>query len=439
MAHMGTHSGAAAALREVLRRWPVVLAVTLAALAAAAIALSQQEDSYTAAVRLVVTPLAQQDDAFLGTSLVRDAGDAARTTSTVAETMDSQRVYAETAGRMGDGWTAAEVADAVDVKPVAESNLVEVSAEASGRAEASGLATTFVDASLDLRWRTIAGQIRDRIATLDALPDADDVRHNRQLLAATLSSGADPTLTLKADEPRVSAQGISTAAVIALALVGGLFLGALAALGMSRLGGRVRSEGDVLASYPLPILARALPESMLQSAKVLPDLAWQGVFGGLAARIASALTDGGTILVTSPSDGDGRSASATSLAAAFTDGARLATLVELRLGAPAQEEVAEMLGTARARAPFVVVDAPPLGGEPRALKAAALADVVLIVVRVGHTDRQALRRARELLEVAGVKPAGVVLIGPVADGADFTPEVQDQTVAAPREPITLNR
>lgn len=437
---METQAGAAGAALQILRRWPVVLVVAVPAVAAALLALSRQDDSYVAKVRMVITPLAQQDDSFLGTSLIRDAGDAARTTATVAETMDSARVYAETASRMGGGWSAPEVEDAIEVKPVAEANVVEVSAEADSEAEGARLAEAFATATLDLRWQTIAAQLRERIDALDELPDAASdaggVLRDRQLLAATVRSGRDPTLRIQGDEPNVSQEGISSAAVVALALLGGLLLGCLAALAGTRLGGRIRSEDDALASYPLPILARVMPEDMLRTAKVLPDLAWQGVFGGLAARIAGALPNGGTALIASPSDGDGRSSSATSLVTALTDGGWLATLVELQ---PRHEDLAQVLGAARQRASFVIVDAPPLGTDPRVLRAAALADVVLIVVRVGHTDRQELRKARRLLDGTGVKPAGLVLIGPAADGRAPPRAPDEEPVSDSGEALTLNR
>ena len=71
----------------------------------------------------------------------------------------------------------------------------------------------------------------------------------------------------------------------------------------------------------------------------------------------------------------------------------------------------EFLAVAGEGGDVVVVDTAPLGEVSDALSAAIHADGVLVVVRLGHTDRAALRRVRDLLGRVGRTPVGVVVIG----------------------------
>ena len=434
------------AFREIVRRWPVVLLVALVAVAAGAIAASARESSYAARARLVITPLAQQNETFLGTSLIRDAGDANRTASTLATTMDSGEVERATADRLGGGWTANSVHDAVTVKPVADSNVVEIEARAGDSAIASRVASSFAEATLDVRWDKIAAELGERISALEALTDAASdaggFARDREILAATLRGGIDPTLSLQGDAPRVSKEGLSGAVVLGLALVGGLFLGALAALGLARLGRRVRSEQDVAATYPLPVLARVRPDSLLRMAEVLGALPRQDAFVGVAERIQRALPKGGSIAVASPSSGDGRSPCATSIAAALAAGERTSTVLEIDAEPASDDAIVRLVARARRRANFVVIDGPPLGDDARALSACVVADVCLLVVRIGHTERQDLRRARELLDRTGVQPAGLVLVdaGPARRAKPPTGDGRaDGNSTAPADVVAIDR
>lgn len=421
--------------QEILRRWRLVLVVALAALVAAVTVSATREDTYSAKLRLVVTPLSQGDERFIGISLIRDSGDAGRTAATVADGLDSSAVDAETAGLLGSGWTADSVSAAVSAKPVVEANLVEITAEADGAGRAVRLANTYAAATLDVRWNRIAGELERRIATLDDLSqtaaDEGAAARDRDVLTTVLRSGRDPTLGLQGDAPKVDSDGIPMAAAGALGLLGGLFLGGLAALAMSLIGRRVTSEADVLSIYPVPVLARVHPDTLLRLADVLPELPRHEELGGLAGRIARAHRGGATIAMASASPGDGRSPAAASLRAAFAARKRKAAVVDTELDG-AWADVAQLVATAREDTSYVLIDGPALSSDPRGLRACSLADLVLLVVRVGHTDRRDLRLARGLLERTGVVPAGMILVHDEGDEKDEgeTPAAHDVNGAA---------
>jgi N-acetylglucosaminyldiphosphoundecaprenol N-acetyl-beta-D-mannosaminyltransferase len=357
----------------------------------------------------VITPLAQYDATFLGTSIIRDAGDATRTPTTVAKTIDSNATAAETARRLGDGSTAADVTDHVEVKPVADANVVEIDARAAKRGVAERLAGTYVESALAVRWRTIDAELARRIAALaahrKAASDAGDIGQER-ILKSVRRSGIDPTLKLQGIDPAVSTHSLPGAAIVALALLGGLLLGALAVLGMGRFGRILQNEKDASDTFPLPVLARVQRQSS------------QVGFDRVAVQIEAWAPDGGTIAVASPSAGDGRTTVAKGITAAIAEGGRTATVarLELDLGPAgidaAPPSVQQVIAEARADADFVAVDGPPLDADASALRVAMLADVVVLVVRLGSTGRRELARARDLLEQTSIRPAGLILVEP---------------------------
>jgi glycosyltransferase involved in cell wall biosynthesis/capsular polysaccharide biosynthesis protein len=226
-------------LAEILRRWWLVLVITLAAVTASAIALASRAPSYNATATLLVSPLPQYDETFFGTTLVRDSGDATRTGSTVAQLVDTDAVAAATARRLGPSWTARSVRAAVDLKPVGETNLVAVTARGPDRAVVSQLAGTFARSALNVRWRAIRRELDERIAVLnarrqDAVLDPEEFDRQISALDVVRRSGRDPTLRLQSVRQALPARQLSAPVVMVLALLGGLFLGALAAVGLGR-------------------------------------------------------------------------------------------------------------------------------------------------------------------------------------------------------------
>jgi hypothetical protein len=196
-----------------------------------------------------VTPLAQSDETFLGTSLVRDAGDANRTSSTVARLLDSPRVALGTAESLGGRWTPASVRSAVDVE-VGETNMIEITARAADPDQAGRLARTFAQTALKDRWRTISAELDRRIAfatrNTAADPNAGEESRRLQLLTFVRESGADPTLSIDSVGPPVRVNEMPATVMIGMAAVGGMFLGVLGAVGIERV--RRRAQSDDVAT-----------------------------------------------------------------------------------------------------------------------------------------------------------------------------------------------
>jgi Mrp family chromosome partitioning ATPase len=168
----------------------------------------------------------------------------------------------------------------------------------------------------------------------------------------------------------------------------------------------------------------------------------------------------GTVMVTSASSRDGKTAAAEGLATGLAAAGRSVILVDFDLrglspeggpagmaelaehGAEVQDFVAEVPGrpgihtlaagtgareahlveainrrlpdiTAAAHrlADYVVFDTAPLGEVPDALALAAQVDELIVVVRPGHTDRAGSEHMRDLLRWAGRLPTGLVVVG----------------------------
>ena len=68
---------------------------------------------------------------------------------------------------------------------------------------------------------------------------------------------------------------------------------------------------------------------------------------------------------------------------------------------------------------LVVIDGPPLGMFSDMAVLGRLVDKMILVVQMGESRNQALARLREQLEVAAVKPAGIVLVGASLEIDDY--------------------
>ena len=231
-------------VREILRWWPLVIVATLCAVGGAVWSQSGHTPSYTATTTLTVIPLPQWDETFLGTSLVRDSGDATRTAATAAAELQSRHAMTVAADYLGGGWTPDSVAAAVKVSAAENTNVIEVVAQTNDADEAAKLAQGFADATLADRWRTISAELDARIAMINdavliAGPNADALFARLQTLDMVRATGSDPTVTIDSTSLAVRSKRMPVWVFVCLAAVGGLVIGVLAAIFMARRPGRI--------------------------------------------------------------------------------------------------------------------------------------------------------------------------------------------------------
>ena len=242
---MTRREAATTMFRQMLRWWPLIIVPTLIAVGASVWSASHQTPSYTATTKLVVIPLAQSDETFLGTSLIRDGGDPSRTAATVATELDSERAAAATADYLGDGWTPDAVRAAVQIQTVDTPNVIDIAARSPDPARAEKLAAGFARTTLADRWKTISAELDARIALLNTMTDADPnaggASARLQTIEVIRQRGSDPTLRIDSTTSAVPEHRLPMAATVGTATAGGLFVGLLAALGLSRLRRRTPS------------------------------------------------------------------------------------------------------------------------------------------------------------------------------------------------------
>jgi hypothetical protein len=234
-------------IRDILRWWPLLVVPALIAVGATMWSVHRQEPSYTVTTKVMVIPLAQWDETFIGTSLVRDSGDASITAATIAAHLDTYRAAAVAADYLGGDWTAEAVDAGVKVTAVDNSNIVTIEAKAADPDMAVKLAEEFAQAALADRWRTISAELDARIAAMgplaDAWPDASDAATRLDTLRVIRQGGVDPTLRIDSTSPVVRQDPLPIGVAIGVATVGGLFIGLLAEFAIVRL--RSRTEPTV--------------------------------------------------------------------------------------------------------------------------------------------------------------------------------------------------
>ena len=261
-------TGEAGAIRPLLRaiqahRLFVVL--TMAAALAGAIAfLALRAPTYEATANVLVNPLPQDDQTFIGFDILRDSGDATRTVQTAATLLESTLAAEQTAEALGDDWTADKVLNAISVEPLGESNIVGVTGAAEEAALSARLADQFAESALDVRSQQLSRAIDAAIPRLEAqlepLPDSSPsavVLSERLNSLRAIQETGDPTLTLQ--QPATipdSPTGAGAVIIIPLVLIAGFALGSGGALLRDLLSRRIGDAEEALALHPMPVLAR---------------------------------------------------------------------------------------------------------------------------------------------------------------------------------------
>ncbi len=461
-------------LRAVRRHWLLVAVVTLAVVAVAAVTTLRSSPTYKASAKILVSPIAQGETSFANIGVVQESGEPVRTVQTAAALVDSLAAAQLTAARLGHGWTASGVQDAVSVTPLGESDVLNVTAETSPPGEAALLADTFARTAVNYRGTIVQRNIS---AELDALKLrleqitgtgvantslAQELSSRIAALTAAQAKGGDPTLSVsEAASVPGSPSGAPHWLIVLLALLAGFATGSVAALAVDFFNRRVRDLDEVEALLPIPVLA-AVPnvQGRRGEARLHPKAFPSAAFEQLRMlRVQLAYRErASAIMITSAGAGDGKTTLAAALAAAFAETGEEVILMDLDLRKP---DVAQLLGLqrrpksfvdaalqdllidvpdlpgvraltvppgqptlssmlltrlptllaeAKAQASHVIIDAAPVGVASESLQIAQACDQVLLAVRPGHTDRQLLILSRELLARAEAPVVGVVVV-----------------------------
>ena len=363
----------------------------------------------------------------------------------------------------------------VTAEPVAQSQIVQVTARAGAPEEAADLANSFAEqAGLELTDR-----VQDYIdETLPGL-QAQQAENPSEALEAQIAElqvlGESPDTTLEVlTEAQLPVSPVSPRPLFSVVggFLAGIVLGIAAAFAIQVLDPRLRREEQLRRLYRLPILAR-IPKEQKTSSTPLDPLslspaaseAYRSLRGTLAVGRSTAEDGSRAILVTGSSPSEGKTTTGINLASSLAAAGASVVLIESDLRRPsigkaldikpthgvvsvliesvpledalvtteafganlgllladyeggwiselfALPAARQLIADAREMADYVIVDSPPLTDVVDALPLARYVDDVLMVVRIGRTQLPKLQQLGELLAENNIRPAGFAVVG----------------------------
>lgn len=340
-------------VNTIRERIKLIIAVTVLTTLAAVGYLAVAPKVYEAKSELLVTPVPSDDPALSGLPIIRSSSDPTRDVET-ASRLIANRAVAE---RVRDdvGPSAPEpLLEHVKAEPVAQSNLVAVTAEADTARDAQRVANGFAEHAIEVQTAKLHAALDKSIANLEARVDALEPQEGevgageqslRQQLTRlqTLRGQDDPTLSIqsRAPEPTSPASPKKKLTVIA-GLLAGLILGVGGAFALQVLDPRLRREEQLRALYGLPVLGRIPKEGRGGNTALAPERlspstleAYRTLRATLAATRRGSKTETPAILVTSPSPSEGKTTSAINLASSLALAGNSVILIEADLRRPA--------------------------------------------------------------------------------------------------------
>lgn len=322
-------------------RW-IVIGSLIACLGAALLYLAQAEKVYEASADLLVQAQPEQQIPVPG--VIIQSGDPTRDVETAARLVEQPPVARQVLGRLDSDRSVSGLLDDVRVEPVAESNIVTVTAEAGSAEEAKELADTFSEEFVRYRTARFHEGLDRRIAQLETVvgdnPTAAE-RADPESPAAQLAqlqflrSGDDPSVSLES-QAELPTSAVSPRPLLTLiaALIGGAVIGLVGAFALQLLDPRLRREEQLRARFRLPILARIPLERRRKPRPLLPSELSLGALDGYQALRAALSTSrrdtlaGRVLLVTGPSPGDGKTTAAINLASTIAAAGKRVILIE---------------------------------------------------------------------------------------------------------------
>jgi len=482
-------------LRE--RIWLIIAITALTTIASIAyVALATK--TYEATSTLLIIPVS--DPSLEGLGLIGTSSDPTRDVSTASQLVTTTAVAERVKEETGYEGEATGLLDLVEAEPVAQSNIVAVTAKDPDPVQAAEYANAFAEQAVNNRTDQLHRQIKQQLPGLENAQEQNPTEENAAQIAEyqRLLAGDDPTFRVEttADVPTSPVSPKPLLSVVA-GLLAGLILGVTAAFAFQVLDPRLRREEQLRHLFRIPIIGRVPKESRNSSDRALNPAglspataeAFRTLRGTVTASRRAAT--GNVLLVTGSSPSEGKTSTAINLAASLSATGRQVILIEAdlrrpaigrslglapergvvgvliesstlqdalvsgeRLGLPnlkfllAENEgtwfselfslptAAKLLDDARRLADYVIIDSPPLTDVVDALPLARSVDDVLIVVRTGTTRLNKLNQLGELLAENGIRPLGFAVVGAPRQGTESAYYFEQRDAGGPRAQAT---
>jgi capsular exopolysaccharide synthesis family protein len=335
-------------VRVLRERLSIVLLCMLVCVGVTIVYVNTADEVYEAEADLLVSPAPRDSESLIGLPIVRESSDPTRDVETVARLVTSTSVARRVRSDLGTDRPIAALRKSVSAEPVAQSNIVAITAEGSTAEEAQVLANAFGRALVEDRTEQLHDQLDQILARLRARRETEEGRGAAAGEALelqinqleTLRGGPDPTIRLQNPAERPTAPVAPRPLFsVAVSLVVGLVLGLVAAFALELLDPRVRREDQLRRLLRLPVLARVPREpggrTPLRPERLSPATieAYRTLRATLSATRAGQ-AGSRSVLVTSPSASEGKTTTAINLAASLALSGHRVILVEADLRRP---------------------------------------------------------------------------------------------------------
>ena len=343
----GPREGLGYYVQVVRGRLKLIVACILVATAAAAAYAKLAPKTWEAESHLLITPV-NSETSLMGLGLLTTSSDVTGDVSTAASFVTTPEVGSLVAKRVG-GITPREALTSVSAVPVAQSNVIAITASASTAARARKLANAFAEETVSHRTELLHQRINQLLpavrSQVEALPSASrsgpGSLGERLASLETLRTAPDPTITLQslASLPEAPSSPRTKISIIAGILVG-LVIGIGVAFAQEGLDPRIHHEERLRQLFKLPVLARIprergrLPGLPLRPSDLSPAAqeAYRMLRVGLG--IGTSAQAARSIMVTGSTRGEGKSTTALNLATAIAATGLRVLLVEADLLRP---------------------------------------------------------------------------------------------------------
>jgi capsular exopolysaccharide synthesis family protein len=330
------------------RLWLVLLTIVITTGIAVAYVVFAQK-TYEATANLLVTSVATDDAAIRSLPLIFESSDPTRDVETGSQFVNNVDVATTVRQELGSSDSPRDLLNKISVQPVAQSNIVAVTAKGDTPAEAQRLANTFAQAAVQDRTQQVHSAIDAQLPQIQAqLKGQTDPSVSSTLGAElaqfqTLRNAQDPSFRVEtlADLPQKAASPRPVLS-IAAGLLGGVILGVAAAFVAQALDPRVRRESQLRRQFNLPILARIPRESTRRSKAALGprevSAAAAEAYRILRSTLDASVTNGRggrVLLVTGSSPSEGKSTTAVNLASSLALAGNKVIVIEADLRRPA--------------------------------------------------------------------------------------------------------
>jgi len=330
------------------RIWLVLITIAITTAISIAYVLFAQK-TYEATANLLVTSVATEDAAIRSLPLIFESSDPTRDVETGSQFVNNTDVARSVKQELGLSETPQDLLKKISVQPVAQSNVVSVTAKGDTPEEAQRLANTFATAAVADRTQQVHAAIDAQLPQIQAQLQSQSNSAVATTLGAelaqfqTLRNAQDPSFRVEnlADVPQEAASPRPVLS-IAAGLLGGVILGVAAAFVAQALDPRVRRESQLRRQFRLPILARVPREPTRRNKDALGPRQVSAA-AAESFRILRATLDasgsngrgGRVLMVTGSSPAEGKSTTAVNLASSLALAGNRVILIEADLRRPA--------------------------------------------------------------------------------------------------------